>query len=278
MALTVKKVLLTKKVNNTVYSIFPKTQANIVEYGESNVAAALDQFATDMKNYYTNTETDNAIKKSADDLYNKIMGFTDSDKTIDEAYDTLKEVAAWIDEHGDVAATFTKDISALKTAVGDDNSGLVKGLADAVAAISDNDNDISALQTAVGKLEAAVGDANSGLVKSVADHETRIKALETTVGDANSGLVKDVADLKSVSPTKVEASTTNGNIKIDGTETTVYTHPDTHDADMIVESDSKQFVTKAQKDIIDNAAAVVMITSETEATNENNLYMIELAD
>lgn len=36
--------------------------------------------------------------------------------------------------------------------------------------------------------------------------------------------------------TKVEASTTNGNVKIGGTETTVYTLPDTvvHDTDTII--------------------------------------------
>ena len=53
---------------------------------------------------------------------------------------------------------------------------------------------------------------------------TDITNLKTTVGDADSGLVKDVADLKAVGAQKVEASATNGNIKIGGVETQVYRH------------------------------------------------------
>lgn len=53
---------------------------------------------------------------------------------------------------------------------------------------------------------------------------TDINTLKTTVGDADSGLVKDVKDLKAVGAQKVEASATNGNIKIGGVETQVYRH------------------------------------------------------
>lgn len=297
--MAIKKVLLSKKVNNVIYDIFPKTSAEIVVYGESTVAATLAQFATDLSNVYTKGETDTAIQESATNLYNQIMGITAEDgATVTEAYDTLKEVAAWIDEHGDIAAGFTTDIAALKTAVGDENSGLVKAMADAQAAIESNDDDIAALQTAVSNLETAVGDANSGLVKAMADavaridaleedvedHETRIGALETTVGGDDSGLVKKVADIETqvnslieVGGTKVEASETNGNIKVDGVEVNVYTHPETHAATMIVEDDDHQFVTASEKATIASAAAVVVVASQDEVVNENNLYMVELA-
>lgn len=274
--MSIKKVLLQKKVQDAVVDIFPKTSAEVVVYGDSTVAAALAGFATDLKDYYKKTEADAATKKACDDLYNKIMGKTDDDTTIDEAYDTLKEVADWIDEHGEVAAGFTNDIAALKKAVGDDKSGLVKGLADAKAAIESNDTDISNLQTAVKALQDAVGDATKGLTKTVADQGKRITALEGTVGDASSGLVKKVADLEAVGATKVEKSTTNGNVKINGTETNVYTHPENHPATMITEDDTHKFVTKDEKDIIASAAAVVFATSAADVTNENNLYMLEL--
>jgi hypothetical protein len=45
---------------------------------------------------------------------------------------------------------------------------------------------------------------------------------------------------------KVETSTTNGNVKIDGVEKTVYTHPATHPATMITEDANHRFVTDAQ--------------------------------
>lgn len=274
--MSIKKVLLQKKVQETVVDIFPKTSADVVVYGDSTVADALAGFATDMKEYYKKTEADAATKKACDDLYNKILGKTDADTTINEAYDTLKEVADWIGQHGDVAAGFTTDIAALKKAVGDENSGLIKGLAEAKAAIAGNDTDISNLQTAVKALQDAVGDATKGLTKTVADQGKKITALETTVGNDTSGLVKDVADLKAVGSVKVEKSEINGNVKINGTETNVYTHPETHAATMITEDDTHKFVTKEEKDIIANAAAVVFATSAADVTNENNLYMLEI--
>lgn len=65
------------------------------------------------------TKLANSITTANDELYNKIMGFTDSDKTIDEAYDTLKEVAAYLEEHGDVVTGFTNAIADLQNKVGE---------------------------------------------------------------------------------------------------------------------------------------------------------------
>lgn len=275
--MAIKKVLLTKKLNDIIYDIFPKTTAEVVAYGETTVAAELARFAADMANYYTTTQADTKIKESCDNLYNKIMGLTDSDTTIDQAYDTLKEVAAWINEHGEVAAAFTTDIAALKQAVGDENSGLVKALADANTAISTNSGNITTLQQAIAALQTAVGDINSGLTKTVNDHTTKIGALETVVGDSTSGLVKKVNDLEAVGATKVEKSDTNGNVKIDGQEVNVYTHPESHPATMITEDDTHKFVTADEKSIINNAAAVVFVTSQDAVANERDLYMVEIA-
>lgn len=306
--MAIKKVLLSKKINNVVYEIFPKTDASVVVYGESTVAAALAEFAQGLANVYTKEETytkdetDGAIEASAEALYNRIMGITEEDgATVKEAYDTLKEVAAWIDTHGDVATAFSTDIAALKTAVGDENSGLIKGLADANAAIESNDADILALQNAVAALETAMGEADAALQKAIddakaeimeevnavkgdvatlqgttADHETRIGALETTVGDENSGLVKQVNALVAASGNHTEGSEVNGNIKVDGEEVVVYTHPETHAATMIVEDDDHKFVTADEKAIINNAAAVVLVADESAIANERDLYMIEL--
>ena len=301
--MAIKKVLLSKKINGVVYDIFPKTSADAVVYGDSTVAATLGQFATDLSNVYTVTDADAAIKASADALYNKIMGITEEDgTTVAEAYDTLKEVAAWIDEHeGDVASAFATDIAALKTAVGDENSGLVKAMADAQAAIESNDDDIAELQEAVTALETAVGDAESGLVKAMAEAQAKIEALEGVVGDAESGLVKDMADaqadiealeglvgdensglvktvaeLVAAEGNHTEASEVNGNIKVDGEEVVVYTHPETHAATMIVEDDDHKFVTATEKAIINNAAAVTLVSSQDEVANETDLYMVEI--
>lgn len=47
--------------------------------------------------------------------------------------------------------------------------------------------------------------------------------------------------------TKTEKSTTNGNVKINGTETVVYTHPSTHAASMITQDATHRFTTDTEK-------------------------------
>lgn len=47
--------------------------------------------------------------------------------------------------------------------------------------------------------------------------------------------------------TKTASSTTNGNIKINDVETTVYTHPAAHPATLITQDDTHRFVTDAEK-------------------------------
>lgn len=72
------------------------------------------------------TVTDD-IKAAPAALYNKIMGITAEDgATVNEAYDTLKEVAEYLTAHGDVVQGFTNDIAGLKTAVENLKSGMTK--------------------------------------------------------------------------------------------------------------------------------------------------------
>lgn len=216
--MAIKNVYLKKKIAGVVYDIYPRSSAEMIDYDGSTVAAKLASLATGIVDAYTKTETDTKL----DDLYNKIMGFTDADKTINEAYDTLKEVAAWLDQNQDV-----------KT--------LINGLA------------------------ATVGDSDSGLVKDVAD-------LKTTVGDADSGLVKDVADLKTVGATKVEASDTNGNIKVNGAEMQVY-DDSAIAASKIVESDERKFVTASEKSLIKDY--IQYVSTADSVTEEGVLYLVD---
>ena len=248
--MAIKKQYLTKKIEGTIFDIFPRTSADQVNYNATTVA---DELATIVSNISDITEAstgiiDTRIARACQDLYNEILGITDQDSTpVMEAYDTLKEIAAWLDAHGDITAGILNDISALQTVVGDANSGLVKNVADLQTTVGDSSaglvKDVSGLKTTVGNvnsglvkgvadLQSAVGDANSGLVKDVS-------GLKTSVGDANTGMIKDLADLTTdvrAIPI-VEVSETNGNISINNTETNVYTHPETHDASMITYGD-----------------------------------------
>lgn len=75
--------------------------------------------------------------------------------------------------------------------------------------------------------------------------------------------------------TKTEKSTTNGNIKINGTETPVYTHPSTHAASMITQDSTHRFVSDTEKSSWNSRtkkyAANVGNGTATEITVTHNL-------
>lgn len=185
---TMEKRIAKIKVEGVLKELAFKTTGEQVVMADGRTAeTVIAAIITNIANLPTGSDIDEKVKNSCDALYNKIMGLTDADTTIDEAYDTLKEVAEWIGSHGELAAQFTNDISGLKTAV---------------------------------------------------------------------------QALQAIGATKVEKSETNGNIKIDGKEVTVYTAPETISADKVVENDNKQFVTAAEKD--DWNGRPVIYSGETE--------------
>ena len=79
--------------------------------------------------------------------------------------------------------------------------------------IQDHPDDAAAMNTAITKLQAIV----AGIGGEEDDYATVMAAIEGKIAEAMAGIAEGA--------TKVEASETNGNIKIDGAETTVYTHP-----------------------------------------------------
>lgn len=79
--------------------------------------------------------------------------------------------------------------------------------------IQDHPDDAAAMNTALGKLQAIV----DGLGGEEDDYATVMAAIEGKIAAAMAGIAQDA--------TKVEKSEINGNIKINGKETVVYTHP-----------------------------------------------------
>lgn len=79
--------------------------------------------------------------------------------------------------------------------------------------IQDHPDDAAAMNTALGKLQAIV----DGIGGEEDDYATVMAAIEGKIAAAMAGIVQDA--------TKVEKSEINGNIKINGRETVVYTHP-----------------------------------------------------
>lgn len=105
-------------VDNVIYEEGGQQKALSTKLAEIIAAVALKADSA--------TVTDD-IKAANDALYNKIMGITAEDgATVNEAYDTLKEVAKYLTDHGDVVQGFTNDIAGLKTAVETLQSGMTK--------------------------------------------------------------------------------------------------------------------------------------------------------
>lgn len=170
--MSVKNVYLKKKIEGTIYDIYPHTDAGIVEFTRLQTDSESNGY-TPM--YITTTvyEELTALRTLIADTEARILGLTDehANDTIIATYDTIREIASYLSTNGDAIAT----INSLNNTVGDASSGLVKRVND---------------------LETTVGSASSGLVKDVADNASDISTLETTVGDASSGLVKRVTDLE----------------------------------------------------------------------------------
>jgi hypothetical protein len=78
---------------------------------------------------------------------------------------------------------------------------------------------------------------NEGYVDKaiLADNSTTLTGLTSNVTDIDNTVTK-VSGI-STGATKVESSLTNGNIKVDSVETEVYSHPTTHEANMITITD-----------------------------------------
>ena len=166
--MSVKNVYLKKKIEGTIYDIYPHTDAGIVTFtraaigneGEGDITTTVDAELAALRTLVADTEA-------------RILGLTDehANDTIIATYDTIREIASYLSTNGDAIAA----INSLSNAINNSSTGLVKRVTD---------------------LETTVGGASSGLVKDVADNASDISALETTVGDASAGLVKRVTDLE----------------------------------------------------------------------------------
>ena len=142
-------------------------------------------------------------------------------------------------EFGDVSAEGER-IAALETTVGkaaegeNHATGLIKDIADNAAAITAEEARAKAAEaanaTAASEAKAAADAAQDNVNAIAADYLKAADktALEDSIGDVSDRVT--AIENKSISDgaNKVEKSDINGNIKIDGVETVVYTHPAEH--------------------------------------------------
>lgn len=176
--------------------------------------ATIQNLITELKSTFARATTVNTISGKVDTLIG-----SDNNKSVraianeelsaqlvpanaSEALDTLQEIAAWIQSHPGDASAMNSAITALQTKLTLGKDG--------------NNTEYANVKLYV---EAAIAALNIGNYALAADL---------------TALAGRVTTLESVGATKTESSNTNGNIKIDGTETTVYTLPTTvvHESDI----------------------------------------------
>ena len=184
----IKKIALQKILSGTMYQIMPQTVAEIVKYtksvtGGGTTETTVSEELAALATAIAALDTPEQVNAKVVALKREIIGELGEGESLDVAFDTLKEVSEYLAAHPDVVTGITDRVSAIESNL---------GVASAAAVGTPGEDGYKAAVVA------------TGLNADVEDHESRLSALEA------------------VGSTKVESSTTNGNIKIDGVETQVY--------------------------------------------------------
>lgn len=146
-----------------------------------------------------------------------------------EALDTLEEIAAWIQAHPESVAAINA-----KLTLGTHNvTKYVKATGTFVDGTTYYTDDTGATEVDSSSfVEGTTDVSNYYVATQVAEQYSNVK---TFVEAVEAALGLRITALENVGSTKVEASETNGNIKVDGQELTVYTLPDDvlHEEDIV---------------------------------------------
>ena len=251
-----KNVLLQMKLNGVVEQILPRTIADLVMVADNEtLSQRLETIGGGIDSLITPAQVDAKIAEAVKDMA------TDGEleaavKAITDVYATDEEVAAAIKEVTDVMAsdaevaaaieplavktqvaadiaTATSDM-ATKTQVAADiaaatadmatNAAVSQAVSDAVDALIDGAPGTYDTLKEIADYIAQDGQAAAAMTELIATKVDKVEGMGLSANDFTNALL---AKLNAISEgaNKVEASETNGNIKVDGAEVTVYTHP-----------------------------------------------------
>lgn len=171
-----------------------------------------------------------------------------------EALDTLEEIAAWIQAHPESVAAInakltlgTHNVAEFVKATGT----FVDGTTYYTDATGETEVDSSAF------VEGTTDVSNYYVASTVARQYNSVKDFVEAV---NAAMDARVTSLEAVGSTKVEASETNGNIKVNGQELVVYELPDT---------------VLHEEDIVDfNAETIAKMLADAKFTLDKNSVMV----
>lgn len=213
------------------------------EVSENDLASALKTVinskaaqsdVTALQNAFTtlNGTGTGSVKKTVDDAINEFATSISNDGKVNK----FKELVDWVESHGTEAGEMADGIEQNKTDIsnlakligtlpeGATSTTIVAYIAEAIAALNIGDY-------------AKTADMNTAIANAIANYYTKNeidnKLSGYVVKDGNKVLSTNdytTAEKNKLSgiatgATKVEASSVNGNVKINGTETVVYTEP-----------------------------------------------------
>ena len=191
----------------------------------------------------------------------------------DEALDTLQEIASWIQAHPGDAATMNAAITALqnKTLLGKTR---VAATGTYVAGTDYYASATSTTPVDTSEFVEGTTDVSSYFVDG--PEYANVKAyVESVVGTSGGNLQNAinavsgrVTAIENIAPTKTEASNTNGNIKIDDVETTVYTLP----TDVVKKTDITAGTNNGQVSVQGSDVTVYTLPSEVVKTTDIAAY------
>ena len=195
----------------------------------------------------------------------------------DAALDTLQEIAAWIQQHPNDASAMNVAIQALeaKTVLG--NQGYVAASGTYVAGTTYYTNNTGAEEVDTTSFEEGVTDVSSYFVAG-AEYATVKAYVEAAIAALRIGdyakaldlanLAARVDTLESIEPTKVEASTQNGFIKVNGAQTTVYVLP----SDVVKKADIEAGTDNGKLKVQGDDVTVYTLPSEVVKTTDIGAY------
>lgn len=126
-----KKAIFQQEINGVLYDLLALTHVdNVIFENDDGTKVALSEKLAEIIAAVAlkadSTAVTSEIEAANNALYKRIMGLANDDTTVNEAYDTLKEVADYLTAHGDVVQGFTADIADLKTTVRTLQTGMTK--------------------------------------------------------------------------------------------------------------------------------------------------------
>ena len=251
-----KNVLLQMKINGVVEQILPRTIADLVMVADNEtLSQRLEAIGGGIDGLITPAQVDAKIAEAVKDMA------TDGEleaavKAITDVYATDEEVTAAIKEVTDVMATDEEVAAAIeplavKTQVAADIAAATADMAtktqvaaDIATATADMATNAAVSQAVSNAVDALIdgapgtydtlkeiadyiaqdGEAAAAMTELIATKVDKVEGMGLSANDFTDALL---AKLNAISEgaNKVEASETNGNIKVDGAEVTVYTHP-----------------------------------------------------